>query len=466
MQNGYASATGQQYLPSSSASRLGAAPGMDIETTLRSLGVTWMRKVRTYGVAKMAATLKEAMRTAERGLKVIIADGECQLARQRRVRAEDAEKLKRGERVTKTRYGVDDAICTGDHSCIRLSGCPSLTVKPNPDPLRTDPVATVIESCVGCGLCGEVAHAAVLCPSFYRAEVVRNPGAWDRLLYAVRTRVISMFGGTMRGSVSLPPCGERDGEGGATAHSEFCCHPPPHPSPSRGEGADESGRAAAAATDHQQRPITLLIAALGGEGGGVLTNWIVSAAESQDFPVQSTSIPGVAQRTGATTYYIEIMPVVAARRRHAAGAGARARRRRRRRDDGERADGSRPRRQRRVRHARPHAVDRIDLALAGDEREDRDGRRPLRLRPAGQGDRGEFQGSHPDRHGSDRAAHRRVHQFGDARHHRRHRPAADPGRGVRGRDPRRRQGRRRQPAWFPRRARSGAEAGRCDERRS
>ena len=59
------------------------------------------------------------------------------------------------------------------------------------------------------------------------------------------------------------------------------------------------------------RPITLLIAALGGEGGGVLTNWIVSAAEQAGFPVQSTSIPGVAQRTGATTYYIEILPVLA-----------------------------------------------------------------------------------------------------------------------------------------------------------
>ncbi len=212
MQNGYASATGQQYLPSSTASRQGAAPGMDIETTLRSLGVTWMRKVRTYGVAKMVATLKEAMRTAERGLKVIIADGECQLARQRRVRAEDAEKLKRGERVTKTRYGVDDEICTGDHSCIRLSGCPSLTVKPNPDPLRSDPVATVIESCVGCGLCGEVAHAAVLCPSFYRAEVVRNPGMWDRMLHAVRTRVISLLGGA-RATASPSPCGGGTGRG-------------------------------------------------------------------------------------------------------------------------------------------------------------------------------------------------------------------------------------------------------------
>ena len=59
------------------------------------------------------------------------------------------------------------------------------------------------------------------------------------------------------------------------------------------------------------RPITLLIAALGGEGGGVLTDWIVAAAAKAGFPVQSTSIPGVAQRTGATTYYIEILPVQA-----------------------------------------------------------------------------------------------------------------------------------------------------------
>src|SRR6516162_7430651 len=61
----------------------------------------------------------------------------------------------------------------------------------------------------------------------------------------------------------------------------------------------------------QPRPITILIAALGGEGGGVLTDWIVSVAAQLDFPVQSTSIPGVAQRTGATTYYIEIVPVPA-----------------------------------------------------------------------------------------------------------------------------------------------------------
>jgi indolepyruvate ferredoxin oxidoreductase alpha subunit len=191
MQNGYTSATGLQFMPSSKTSRGGgAASGMDVESTLRSFGVKWMRKVRTYSVARMRDTLKEAMRTAEKGLKVIIADGECQLARQRRVRAEDAVKLEAGERVVRTRFGVDDEICTGDHSCIRLSGCPSLTVKPSTDPLRTDPVATVIESCVGCGLCGEVAHAAVLCPSFYRAEIIRNATRLDRVMNRIRRTVI------------------------------------------------------------------------------------------------------------------------------------------------------------------------------------------------------------------------------------------------------------------------------------
>jgi indolepyruvate ferredoxin oxidoreductase alpha subunit len=193
MQNGYTSATGLQYLPTSRTTRSGAPTGMTIEKTLRSFGVKWLRTVHTYGVSTMVKTLKEAMRTAERGLKVIIADGECMLARQRRLRAEEAEMLKRGARVVRVRYGVDDEICTGDHSCIRLSGCPSLTVKPSPDPLRTDPVASVIESCVGCGLCGEVAHAAVLCPSFYRAEVIRNPNWWDRALHRVRQTVIGWF---------------------------------------------------------------------------------------------------------------------------------------------------------------------------------------------------------------------------------------------------------------------------------
>lgn len=304
MQNGYTSATGQQYIVSSASTR-GGHTGSDIEGTLKSLGIKWLRTVRTYSVAKMAETLKEAMRTAERGLKVIIADGECQLARQRRVRAEDAAKLAKGERVLRTRYGVDDEICTGDHSCIRLSGCPSLTVKPSPDPLRTDPVASVIDSCVGCGLCGEVAHAAVLCPSFYRAEIVRNPTWWDRTLFTTRQRVLGWLGGSLS-----PAASEATASNGKAERLAVTSAPPPSP-PSQGER--ERAAASRAFQDvsggHAVRPITILIAALGGEGGGVLTNWIVEAAAQCGFPVKSTSIPGVAQRTGATTYYIEILPV-------------------------------------------------------------------------------------------------------------------------------------------------------------
>jgi indolepyruvate ferredoxin oxidoreductase alpha subunit len=48
----------------------------------------------------------------------------------------------------------------------------------------------VLDSCVGCGVCGEVSHAAVLCPSFYKAQIVSNPTRWDRLTERVRGAVI------------------------------------------------------------------------------------------------------------------------------------------------------------------------------------------------------------------------------------------------------------------------------------
>jgi indolepyruvate ferredoxin oxidoreductase, alpha subunit len=190
MKNGYSSATGTQELPSSPQHSEHKAADMSIERALGGLGVDWMRSVHTYHVGDMKKTLKEAMTTRHEGLKVIIADGECQLERQRRVRPLTAKKLADGERVVRVKYGVDEDTCTGDHSCIRLSGCPTLTVKDNPDPLRRDPVATVIDGCVGCGLCGENAHAAVLCPSFYRAEVIQNPSVFDRALAALRRLVV------------------------------------------------------------------------------------------------------------------------------------------------------------------------------------------------------------------------------------------------------------------------------------
>jgi indolepyruvate ferredoxin oxidoreductase alpha subunit len=69
-------------------------------------------------------------------------------------------------------------------------------VKDNPDPLRQDPVAHVNNDCVGCGLCGEVADAAVLCPSFFRADIVQNPRPSDRLLRRFRERVIAWLQGS------------------------------------------------------------------------------------------------------------------------------------------------------------------------------------------------------------------------------------------------------------------------------
>jgi indolepyruvate ferredoxin oxidoreductase alpha subunit len=191
MKNGYAAATGGQRIPTSPGGGLrGPAEQPRIDTVLRSVGVKWLKTIRSYTVSSMLKALVEASTTPERGLKVIIADGECQLARQRRIRPQIAKRLGEGKRVVRSRFGVDADTCTGDHSCIRLSGCPSLTIAPNPDPLCKDPVAKVDNNCVGCGLCGEVAHAAVLCPSFYRADIIQNPTRWDRWVDRVRRFVI------------------------------------------------------------------------------------------------------------------------------------------------------------------------------------------------------------------------------------------------------------------------------------
>ncbi|MBK6651422.1 MAG: indolepyruvate ferredoxin oxidoreductase subunit alpha [Betaproteobacteria bacterium] len=201
--NGYTSATGTQDIistPTEAAKKLAADKreslahtNQTIETTLKGLGVRWLRSVHSYEVAAMRDTLKEAFTSPFNGLKVIVAEGECQLERQRRIKPWIAALLKGGERVGRVKYGVDEDVCTGDHACIRLSGCPTLTLKDNPDPLKVDPVATVIDGCVGCGLCGANAHAATLCPSFYRAEVIQNPRWHERLLASVRNSIINVL---------------------------------------------------------------------------------------------------------------------------------------------------------------------------------------------------------------------------------------------------------------------------------
>jgi indolepyruvate ferredoxin oxidoreductase, alpha subunit len=179
--NAYTAATGGQDILSSKAANKIRTTKLAIADAVRGVGVKWVRQIRnTYDVAAMRDTLKEALTTAEKGPKVIVAESECALNKQRRVKPAMQKLAQEGKRIVREKFGVDADTCTGDHSCIRLSGCPSLTIAPNPDPLRQDPVATVIDSCIGCGLCGEVAHAARLCPSFYRAEVISNPGHWQR----------------------------------------------------------------------------------------------------------------------------------------------------------------------------------------------------------------------------------------------------------------------------------------------
>jgi indolepyruvate ferredoxin oxidoreductase alpha subunit len=195
LKNGYTSATGAQELVSSpdlsqkaaAAEQSATASDRTIEDALKGVGVKWLKTVHTYRVSEMRKTLAEAFKSPFEGLKVIVAEGECQLERQRRILPLRAQAMAAGERVTRTRFGIDEETCTGDHSCIRLSGCPTLTIKTSSDPLKTDPVAHVTNGCVGCGLCGEVAHAATLCPSFWRVEIVSHPGWFERTMARFRS---------------------------------------------------------------------------------------------------------------------------------------------------------------------------------------------------------------------------------------------------------------------------------------
>ena len=191
--NGYSAATGGQDILSSRAISKTKSTNNPISKAIAGLGVEWQRTVTTYDIGAMTRTMTEAMTTPHKGPKVIIAESECMLNRQRREKPIRRKNIKEGKRVVRSRFGVDPDTCTGDHACIRLSGCPSLTIRDNPDPLREDPVAYVNNDCVGCGVCGEVTHAAVLCPSFFRADLVYNPNGWDKFTTNIRNGVINFF---------------------------------------------------------------------------------------------------------------------------------------------------------------------------------------------------------------------------------------------------------------------------------
>jgi indolepyruvate ferredoxin oxidoreductase alpha subunit len=185
--NAYSAATGGQDVLSSRADNVLRSTKHPIEKAVRGVGVTWAKTVtNTYKIGELRDLFVKALTTKEPGPKVVVAQSECQLNKQRREKPRTARAMKEGKRVVKERFGVDADTCTGDHACIRVSGCPSLTIKPNPDPMRTDPVATVLDSCVGCGVCGANAHAASLCPSFYRTDLVFNPTWRDKALARLR----------------------------------------------------------------------------------------------------------------------------------------------------------------------------------------------------------------------------------------------------------------------------------------
>jgi indolepyruvate ferredoxin oxidoreductase, alpha subunit len=192
--NFYSSATGGQDVLSSRAENPGRATQNPIAKAVAGIGVDWVRQIdRTYDVAKMRDTLKEALTTNTPGPKVIVASSECMLNKQRREKPLFNKAVKNGKRMVRARFGVDEDVCTGDHACIRLSGCPSLSVKETNDPLKDDPVAAIDNSCVGCGNCGEVSEAAVLCPSFYRADIIHNPSGFDRVMARIRGAVIGFL---------------------------------------------------------------------------------------------------------------------------------------------------------------------------------------------------------------------------------------------------------------------------------
>ncbi len=191
--NGYSAATGGQDIPSSQGDTGNRNLHQSISKAVQGVGINWVRNIKSYDMAQTMQVLREALTTDYSGPKVIVAEGECQLNRQRRIRPLESRRKAAGNRVVQEKFGIDENSCTGDHSCIRLSGCPSLSIKPSSDPLRPSPVAHVDESCVGCGVCGSVAHAATLCPSFYKLTVVHNPRNTEKLRAAFSQGLVRLL---------------------------------------------------------------------------------------------------------------------------------------------------------------------------------------------------------------------------------------------------------------------------------
>ena len=193
MANGYSSATGQQFLPSTGKNHRGTKMPTTLFGTLKGLGVSWVKIAHPYDVGATAKLIKQALDAEGQGLRVIISEAECYLAVQRREKPKTREKLVNGDRIESNRFGIDSDICTGDRECVRLSGCPSMSVRDRADPLWEEPVTFIDGTCVGCGLCGELIAEKGLCPSFYQARIIQNPTLAEGFVDRLRSKVISKF---------------------------------------------------------------------------------------------------------------------------------------------------------------------------------------------------------------------------------------------------------------------------------
>ncbi|MBI2058552.1 MAG: hypothetical protein HYT87_02155 [Nitrospirae bacterium] len=251
-------------------------PPLSIRKTLKGMGVKWIRTIDPYDVEKSVDVFEEAFESRRKELKVIISDAACALEAGRELKKLRGDTVRGGGRWVERRLGVDEDVCTGDHSCISLNGCPSLTVRNNPNPLRADKIAWIDQTCVGCGLCGEVAHVARLCPSFFQVDRVENPGWVEHKRSWFRRHLIRALAGN----------GATEGAGTAASQyrNEFSLPP----------------------SVSFRFPLGIYVPSIGGLGSGVLLEWLSMAALGEGLFPNVMALPGLSQRAGRTLSYMEI----------------------------------------------------------------------------------------------------------------------------------------------------------------
>ncbi len=189
--NFYSAATGGQDILSSRADNPRRLTKNSIVAAVRGIGATWVRQIdRTYDVAAMRDTLKDALTIPREGPKIIVASSECMLNKQRRVRPLFAKAVKDGKRVVRERFGVDEDVCTGDHACMRLSGCPSLSVKDTDDPSAGRPGGRDRQYLRRLRQLRRGRRGRGPLPVLLSRRRDLNPTGWDRLLARVRGDVI------------------------------------------------------------------------------------------------------------------------------------------------------------------------------------------------------------------------------------------------------------------------------------